>query len=306
MPAAPEISRSFSEPGAPLASLRPKLSALTYLAAFDFLAPGMVVSFDNNYVGPMYAILGAVAGQVLLVSVWAVLGTGSFWTRWLAATAALSWLYAAFLAGLAVAEVNRSDQQIFWVNLFVLPVLLLAAQAPLWLIRVGLGRGLVKQEAAHATDDGVQFRIRDVLRTFALLGIALGLARLAVLLHDMNANERDRMEPWFNLAMTSATFSVWSAFAALPCVWAAFLAADRFVASLAVMAYVALSMLGVSAVVSMLGSWPLGEIVPPLLGFHAGLTTLVLIGCLTMRGWGYTLRRRGAVGDASSGSAIIK
>jgi hypothetical protein len=273
--------------------VRPILGGLAALAAYDFVAPDLLNEWGSpsnaNIVG---FLLGLLAGQPLLLAVWAVLGPWRFWRRWLAALAAGICLYAVLLAGLWIAGESRTERQMFAVNFLFLPFVFLCAQFPLWLLRLGLGRGLRHVDSSMpAVERGVQFGTRDALTAIALFGISLGLARIGALLHNV---ERigDGMQPWIGLAIACAFAGLWSATAVLPCVWAAFLTRYRVAASLAVVAYLLLLAACVSAALALvLGFAAPGDTVGMLLSLHAGLLMVVLLGCQKIRGWGYTLIR---------------
>jgi hypothetical protein len=262
---------------------------LAAVGAYDFVVPDLVNEFGD---GVLVAnlLLSVLAAQPLLLAFWAVFGSWPFWRRWLGSLAAGVCLYAVFLAGMAAAEVPLDVRQQFAVNLLFLPMVLLSAQFPLWILRMALGRGLSHEDDPDLPEEyGIQFRTRDALTAIALIGLALGLSRIAVLLHG--AQERgDGMASWLDLAIGCAAMGLWSATGLLPCVWAAFLCRFRVRASLAVLAYAFALITCVSAALG--GALAVGwvEFLKPLLALHAGLLALVLLGCQKIRSWGYTLQ----------------
>lgn len=251
----------------------------------DFLAPGMLYEITSTSV--MTAVLGLGIGQPPLLAVWAVFGAQPFWRRWLTSLAAICLLYVALLAGMVVAGADHDELQMFSINLLMLPLVFLSAQLPLWLLRLGLGRGLVHEDAdGGGQDGGMQFRMRDLLTAFGLVGAALGLARLAVLLHAMSEGDDPDLAPWLYAGLATTLFGVWSALLVLPCVWAAFLAGNRGWAAVA--AYV-LAAMGLGLLLGPIAG--IGrELLWAVLTFHGGAFSVILIGCLLLRGWGYSLR----------------
>ena len=288
-----DLRRPFTDSLPPPVALRPMLMSLAGLAAFDFLAPGMLDEITSST--PMFAVLGIVAGQIPLVAVWAVFGPERFWRRWLSALAVICHLYVSLLAGMAVAGVPRSEVEVFSINLLMLPLVFLAGQLPLWLLRLGVGRGLSHDTAeAVSSDGGMQFGVRDLLTAFVVVGAALGLSRLAVLLHAMNGSDGQGMEPWLYLAMAATLLGVWSALLALPCMWAAFLAYNRNTASLVVTVYVLIvAFLAAVILGAMSGAGLIHEVLLSLLAFHAGSLAVILAGCRLLGSWGYSIRGRG-------------
>lgn len=273
--------------------------ALTALAVFNFLAPAMAIELGNaagDYTYAVMAMIGAIAGEVLLLAIWAVLGPSPFWRRWLGALVALAGLYTALLAGIATDHVFREDLYVYSANVLLLPLLFLCAQVPLWFLRLGLGRGLRHEEAVgDAHGGGAQFRTRDLLTALALTAVALGLARLTVMLHEVNGREGGAAALWVNVASTCALLAAWGALVSTPSVWAAFWVRRRGAASLAV-ASVVLVVAGASAAVLrlvQLGS--LADILMTLVTFHAGLLAVTLGGCQVIRGWGYSLSHGSAI-----------
>lgn len=285
-----DIACSFNDDADAPVLTRQALGALAGLAAFDFLAPGML--FEINHAVPMAAVLGIGAGQLPLLAVWTVLGPPRFWRRWLGALAMVCVLYASVVAGMAAAAAERAQLQLFSVNLFALPLVFLTAQFPLWLLRVGLGRGMSRDAGERRqADGGAQFRVRDLLTVFVVVGAGLGLSRLAIALHAMDGAE-DGIAPWLYLALACTLFGVWSALLALPCVWAAFLARRRAAANSVVVSYVLLLALGAAAVLTLGGAALPAEELAALFAFSGGSLLVILSGCQLLREWGYSLPRQ--------------
>jgi hypothetical protein len=298
-----EHQRSGNSPeAAPPRLARSIANGLAIFTAFNFLVADLL--FEADSLGRVFlsmVLLGAVAGQLLLLAVWAVFGPARFWRRWLAALAAVGWLYAALVAGMVAADVGPGVSHTYSVNLFLLPLVFLCAQLPLWLLRIVLGRGLTWEGQPSRDGDGtVQYQMRDLLTTFALLGVTLGLARLAVLLHAMDDRHGQNAGQWLGLAVACAAFAAWSALVALPCMGAAFLAADRVKASVAAVGFACVGVLVASALLNTAASSEtFFEISGALLAFHSGLVGVLLTGCQVIRGWGYTLRRENAAAPKS-------
>jgi hypothetical protein len=229
---------------------------------------------------------------LLLLAVWAVLGAARFWRRWLASLAALAGLYGASIAGMAADEVSRADLHVYSANVFALLLVFLCAQAPLWLLRTGLRRGLRHEDdTAAATEGGLQFQTRDLLTALALIAVALGLARLTILFFEAGGSG-DSTNLWLNLALACVLFGAWSALVVVPCVGATWLVRRHGLASVAVAVFGAVTTGVVGTVLALVfgDGAPVRDTVTQLLALHAGLFTVVLGGCYLLRSWGYTLR----------------
>jgi hypothetical protein len=268
------------------------LGLLAAMGAYNFVAPDLLEEWAPKSTVIVGLLLGALAGQPLLLAMWSVLGTWRFWRRWLASLAAAVCLYAVFLLGMAATGVASGSRQAFAVSLLYAPLVFLCTQFPLWLLRLALGRGLANEDdPPPPAERGVQFRTRDAFTAMALIGLSLGLARIAVLLHQVE--ERDTgIELWLGLAIACAAMGLWSAVILLPSVWAAFLARRRIAASV-VVALVLLLLIACLATGLGLAFIPngLAEFLKYWLSHHAGLLAVVLLGCQKIRSWGYTLQR---------------
>ena len=131
-------------------------------------------------------VAGFVAGMWGLLSIWAVFGTRRWFVRWpltLAATALLPFLF------------------LGWATLF-LPVLCLAVQAPLWILRFLLNyhfvvRGLPAEAASLDSRIGVE----HLLGAMTIVAIAMGLARTGLALNPKADGGPIPLAAWSHLLL---------------------------------------------------------------------------------------------------------
>jgi hypothetical protein len=280
----------------PPEAVRLALIGVASAAAFNFLVPGMLNELMENsrIIFLVMFPLGLIAGELLLAAVWAVLGPTRFWRRWFGTLAIVLLLHAALVAGMVVDGVSSGFRQFYAVSTLFLPLVFLCSQFPLWLLRLGLGRGLnLENQPSTPRTGSVQFQMRELLTAFALIGIAMAAARLAVLLDDLGGERSDDLSPWLSLATACALFGVWSTLGVVPCVWAAFLATNRRRALFAFVPYViALVLVAAAAFAATFYGHGRGfqDILTSAVTFHMGLLAIVLGGCHLLRNVGYTIR----------------
>jgi Flp pilus assembly pilin Flp len=148
-------------------------------------------------------------------------------------------------------------------------------------------------EAPEATDGSVpasgsrQFRIEHILGAMAVIAIALGLARVAVIHETFPGGNVDA---WTSLLVACAFCCIWSALSTLPCLWAAFSAPEKGAAAIAIGGYTVFMTLIAAAI---LGGGGFLEAAGMLLLFN-GTLAAVMLGILHVaRACGYALLRPG-------------
>lgn len=132
----------------------------------------------------VYGWLGGIAAQGALHAVWCVFAPVNSPKRFaVAAVAALLWSGAWAVGFFAVVHHHvYIDDEIWRIALAVvlcLPLIVIAIQAPLWLARIWF-RWRVRHDRAGSDEDSTApLRIRHIMIGTAVVGLALGLVRVA-------------------------------------------------------------------------------------------------------------------------------
>jgi hypothetical protein len=241
-------------------------------------------------------LVGSIAGQLGLLAIWAVFGPQRLLVRWPIALLVTASLYGAFLLGIVWTEAPEWVLRDLAKGLLMLPLIFLAVQFPLWVLRIVTGWCIVAggREDDSSSTESRQFGLQHMLGATAAVAAALGLARLGLPGLDNRGGSADPSQ-WKSLMFVCLMFSVWSASSTLPCVWAAFVARSKAAGAVVIAVYVVLMSVLAVVVVSAIGGPPLlfGEVVKIFLLLHGPLA-LVLLGSLHLaRACGYTLLRPG-------------
>jgi hypothetical protein len=235
----------------------PLAALLIGFAVLDFLAIPMVeLSGWKSLKG---LPVGLVGGQLGLLAIWAVLGP----QRWIVRLP-LTFALALLLLLLLVSGMIFTEEADFVAGatraVLVAPLVLLAVQSPLWILRMTLGCRIL--HAATETDMSSklsrQFGLSHLLGAMAVIAIALGLASVGM---------QDRAT-WAGMPVNCLLLATWSALSTLPCLWAALVARNKRFSTSAIVAYVLVATLLVLLVPSALGGRA-----PPL---GVGLTVLLI------------------------------
>ncbi len=132
-------------------------------------------------------IIGCVLAQGCLLAAWVAWGGGPFLRRLAAHWIVAASLYLVWLVGfgLAVALFGRIPPQIAAIVALGVPLVSLAAQFPLWVMRQWFGWRLVREEADPTQPSPLPFpeterlTIRDLMLATLVVAVTLALARLA-------------------------------------------------------------------------------------------------------------------------------
>ena len=236
------------------------------------------------YQAMLPAMLGMICGEIALHSVWCALAPLHWAKRLLAGAASAIVLYGSFVApvfldlrrhGANAAEVVAPS--------LCLPLFLLAAQTPLWIMR-----GWFRWRMAHRDDVSGRFEpwgIKGLLLAMAVIGMALAAARIAQSLRSSSGDDSI-----VGLAIAALVTVVLSAIAVLPTV-AAVLYARRLPMALgAAFAANAAIALGYVVLIAILrgGRFDRDWLItmPVLIG---GLFVTLTVPMLIARGLGYRL-----------------
>lgn len=187
----------------------------TALYAADFFIPAMLEGSPPDFLSS--TVLGILPAQLGLLAIWTTFGRGRWYARLLQSTAAASLGWSAFGLGLKLltSETSGTMEKVFRSAAFV-PLLLLAAQPPLWVARWIRGWLLFKPSANVVEDlrESRRCSMTDVLLAPLAVAVPLGLVRWQW--KDFGG------EFQFSLAMLFACMPIVSSFSTLPCLLTAF------------------------------------------------------------------------------------
>jgi hypothetical protein len=110
------------------------------------------------------------------------------------------------------------------VTVLLIPMLLLAAQLPVWVLRAAMGCRLAVGIAgeAEAPGDARQFRVGDLLVVTAVVALCLGLAQLGIRLASPSESDGALV-----LGITCCVLALVSAVVLLPGIWAALIVRSK-------------------------------------------------------------------------------
>jgi hypothetical protein len=154
------------------------LVALVFTAANLAVAPLMDV-FRTRSLGLIFPItcLGIMFAEGFVLAAWLVFGAGSFFKRLWIHWAGVAWLALAWLLGAILDDGLSGDVRDALENVpFVLPLLSVAIQLPLWVARYYFGWRLVDGCGDQAPEKPLG--IRDLLVATAIVAVSLALIRL--------------------------------------------------------------------------------------------------------------------------------
>ena len=239
-------------------------------------------------------LAGAVAGQLGMLAIWAVLGPQRFLVRFLGSFTVTTLLWCGLLAGMVMTGRGPPSFREGAEVTLMLPMVFLAAQFPLWVLKMATGWRIVVE---YTVDDPLamqsrQFGLQEMLGVTTIVAVALGLARLGLPGLDNRGGNVD-LSQWSALLFVCLMCSVWSAFSTLPCVWAAFVARSKAAGAVFIAVYAVLMSVLPVVVLCAIARSPgfLGEAWKYSLLLHGSLA-LVLLGSLHVaRAFGYTLLR---------------
>jgi len=264
-------------------------------ALVDFLTPS-VFEASRSPEAPM-VFTGALAGQFGLLAVWAVLGPQRLSVRWPLSLLVAVLLCCALLLGVTMIDGAGGELGETAMGMLTLPMIFLAVQVPLWILRIVTGWCIVAggREDCSPPSEPRQFQLQHMLGATTAVAVALGLASVGLRYFE-NPTRRTDPSMWLGLMFACLMCGVWSAFSTLPCFWAAFVARNKMASAAMIAVYAVLMSLLVLAVMSAIyGSAPPGEVVGGFILFHGSLA-FVLLGSLHLaRLCGYVLLRPGRI-----------
>jgi len=251
--------------------------------------------------------LGIVAAQLGLLAVWAVLGPQRWIVRLPVTLVYAVLLYTMLIMGFAVAQPPPRDAwpQIAKSYLF-LPLVLLAAQLPLWILRIATGCRIVRADPENGlrSTGSRQFQLRDLFGAMTVLAVALGLASLG-----LSREESIGAITWPIILIICLVCAGGSTFSTLPCLWAGLIARNRVVSTVVIAVYVAVIVPIALAIISaFVGSRLPNGAVAMFVMFHVALFGVMLVVLHVVRSRGSVLRgagRRRSVAPLAGGPTDI-
>jgi len=238
-------------------------------------------------VGPFF---GAVIASQCLLTVWAVFGPLSILVRLFLALLLAELLLASIIVGVAVVDLPIDMFFEMVAGFCFLPAVFLAAQLPLWGVKLATGGRIVRVDASggESSTEGRQFGLRHVMGATVVVAVALSLAECGASLLDSSLDA-----VWIPAAIVCGCCVLWNTFAALPCLWAAMVARRKVVAALMIGVYAAMmTMLLVGAFEFVPGGAMPGETVLMFFVFHFVLAAVILGTLHVARLCGYTFISR--------------
>ena len=229
---------------------------------------------------------GVVAGQFGLLAIWACLGPRRALFQLPITMLIMLGLSGALVLGMLMAEGWDSSTRDLAKGILFAPLLFFAAQSPLWVLRIVGGHRIVLRGEGPPSVESRQLRLRHLLVATALVALALGLAR-----YGMPAPARGTgPDPALVLTAACLFCGLGSAFWTLPCLWAAMVARNTALSTIALAVYVALMSVVVLGIISAASSGSLQTEDAVFLFVFPGVLAAVMVGVLRiMRFCGYAL-----------------
>lgn len=259
----------------------------------DLVTPAVIEGSRSSVLAAL--LVGAIIGQFGLLAVWGVLGPQPLFVRWPLSLLVAVLLCCALLLGMAMLDAPRGGLAEMAMGMLMLPMIFLAVQLPLWVLRIVTGWCIVAggTEDCSPPSESRQFQLQHMLGATTAVAVALGLASV-YLRYLGNPVGRVDLSMWLGLMLTCLMCGVLSAFSTLPCFWAAFVARNKMSGAAMIAVYAVLMSLLVLAVISAIGgSAPPGEAVLCFVLFHGSLAFVLLGGLHVVRLCGYVLLRPG-------------
>lgn len=276
-----------TQPPPPLPEKTPPVLPLFALfAVYNFLMPAMIEGTRSEVVVGLFS--GPVGAQLGLLAIWAALGPRPWRVR-LPTTLIIAMALRGILVLGAMASLEPSADEVRdrAQSLLFVPLVFLAAQLPLWILRVATGYRIVldANQQADPPTESRQFGVQHILVATALVAIALGLASTAL---APQIERSGAASAWIRLLILCVVCSLWSAFFTLPCLWAAFVAQDKGLAAMAIGGYdLFMSFFLMVVIGALTGMPPFGLV----LLFNATLTAVMLGTLHVARACGYVFVR---------------
>lgn len=241
--------------------------------------------FGMFFVAAWYSTIG---GQIALHAIWCVLAPLHWIQRMLVGATSGLVLYGAFTAGFALYALHHGfpgeELLFFLVGLLCLPLFLLAAQTPLWIMRIWF-RWRIAHRNTGPTSVLQPLGIRDLMIATACVAMSLAAAQAARSISEPSGNRSI-----VGLTVAALIVIVISAITVLPPVLAA-LRARRLLMALGVVLLAEVAIIEGSATLMMiLTDEPVGwETFVATIGIAVGFSVILTTPMLIARKLGYRL-----------------
>jgi len=238
-------------------------------------------------------VTGAVAAELGLLAIWTALGAGR-WTLRIPLTYFLAVLcFMLLVMGFNMGRMGPLQSGEVLDGLALLPLVFLAAQLPLWIVRLIFGWRIVFGDVEEEPDAEVgQFGIGHLLGATALVAVSLGLAQLG----SIEAGPlRSSDAAWLDMLVACGIVALVSALSTIPCVWAVLISRRPLPAVWVIAAYTLAAAVVLAFVQTALTG--VGDIWAEILVLHlfalGALMATMLIGLGVVHFFGYEMLRRG-------------
>ena len=225
-------------------------------------------------------VAGGVWAELAVLSVWAVFGPQSLVIRWPTVVLATAMLYGCLLIGIdaprgVMAEASRVA--------FAIPLVSLAMQSPMWILKLLVGVRIVGKFAENDKGGGHPLRIRDLLCGTAFIAVSLGLVRFA------GGNERP-MADWTSLGISCGVAACIGVLF-LPGLWACLTRLSAGAGAIAVFAFATLVSCVASMIIAANSRYFSPEVFCVILGIAEGAAVITVGGLMMFRITGMRLGR---------------
>ena len=291
----PLIEIKLDRPG-PLQTKRFVIAVLVVLAGSNVAF--VMLMFFHDYRSPIPQLVrqvlygmgfGMLAAQLALHGIWTVFGNWNMFRRALLSVSAALLLLTSFLGTIVLlASLSQGGPagEEFFVVLLCFPILLIAVQAPFWLMKSGLGWQIAASGSGQSVARPIPMSIRGLLLATAVVAIAFTGVRVASTLGRESATELT-----IGWTVAAAVAAVVSCLAAVPSLFVT-LRARHMVTKLILLVTVdALLVNGVVCIISLFLRWPRREFWFILGAVFAGFALTLLTPLLIARWIGFRLVR---------------
>jgi len=255
-------------------------------AAVDFLGPSIVWAIEAELITGLFA--GTVVAQFGLLAIWAALGPQRWTLRLPVTLTYVALFYTTLITGMTVADPSGFLWYDVRAGYLSLPLMFLAVQFPLWIMRSGAGWRIVRADQGNEFPPA-QFHLRDLFVATTLIAVALGLASLGLPREGPAA-----AEAWEFPAVACLVCAAWSVSFTLPCLWAALIAKNWRRSIVVIIVYTLVMSFNLSPIVGEIeGTGQLKDAILLSLPIHVTLVGVMLAVLHVVRRRGYVLRRGG-------------
>ena len=237
------------------------------------------IEFSSPTIGGFLA--GGVMAEFAVFSVWAVFGPQALPIRWFAVLLATAMLYGSILIGI---EVPRGAMEAAGRAMFAIPLVSLAAQLPMWILKLLVGVRLVGNLAEQNESVGRPLRIHDLMYGTAFIAVSLGLVRFA------GGNESP-MAVWTSLGISCGVVACIGVLF-LPALWACLTRLSAGAGAIAVFAFATLlGCIVIMVVAATASNAPPPDTIGLILGIAEGAALITVGGLMMFRMAGMRLGR---------------